>query len=1767
MPGQVWAAPPLWTEAIAEAQAAVARMPEALSASPVVAQETRQTPASPNNQGFDYTSDTAPLVLPIIGAEREVAASGSMLGVTILAAAYQPLYRAFPCDRCAGPESLLERILEETQHCRSGLSSAVPALPQRCNGYATVLLYPPEVPLQDQVVVVIDLTRVGGRYYAEHVPRLSTAEELLCKVLPQTTHDDRAIVLWVASRDAPCTGTAPLNLQCGDVLAFVRMDCQPSNPGSFQSLFDPTAEWGPLQHMITTQYFPVKLVFHSNDRFWLDLSFFPGSDVYAALSQTLRVATDELFIKTTGVLSDVELEGQACSEVVFVRSSFAAEGGTEAAGPTVTVLCDARQVASQAYCVQQCPSDHHPAESHSLPVVVVKRVPTELTDGGVATYRAAAGPSLLHRLYFGGDDPVVEPEEVPLDDTGEHQAHHHQLGHLREMDGPPDDSDEDPTVDAKFLVLRLGCAPIETRGRYSHAELAERFAEFAPEGWQPQIEGTALDGDSLFQTVIRTLTTIRPWDGQPKPSPPPVQTVEEKGQSAEASLLSPRFNGDMGAAVQTIHCLILKHDYIPEQATVSIGSPAATGIAVFSALPAWASQPGIVLDTTQIDQRLFVANVPALVTRADLVQAANLPARLAVLVIMGDSRTPIAEDELVHATPGSLVLFRTATAGADDRYVLEQALASQPNWNYEPPVISPPVEQAYCLVQATSSRLHVVRKHDSHKHWQSIADAVGQSPENISLFAARPRPLDAAIQGQGWRAYPVTDNSFEVGNLLNIFRQEAPAGWDAVLAGGSPQVGQVHSVPGKVFRVRYHPSQTDLASQPDAPAPIASTTTEHVRNAGTQDLAPIGEAEVSPTDMPSGSHATPDVDEADPLQLLIFAQNFSPEEVEVRVSPDATIDDVLRQAARDRDVTRRRLFPSLLPLPIQPPFAFVCLLAVPLWPHEGIPVLLVCTIRGLRIFMEVVPSVLDTEGIRRLAGLTPADHVNIFHNDVIEEVQAGTQIHVRPGDLISIHETGHPFAAPVSLPRVLNVPTGGPSGPGAFRPHDDSIWILTDQGSRRFNDVRHPGVPLWTTIATALGIQPSVFLFVPPAPAIANHAHQGWLTRQAFIAARHEDNARVPFFLDLRPVLLGLHWATAPAGLVSVETLCQRQQRRCPPGFYARLSGGAAHGDEGNHFRHVHAGQVLTMEFVPGWQHDTAQVDSRDDRDPTGQDRPREPWGYPGQQDDERMNGTGDTGGAPTRDHRDKSDARNSALPSFIFSLVGLGVLLQVALYTGPQLHALLILMLAYLNRVASLLKEAGLAQKQISPPARPDWAATSRPSCYGNPAWADDFTQPIVAKSRVELIKEVKESVALLTAHATTLGMSIKFGPDKTAVVISEASKKAAGDGRIHQDEDGAHLLIQSPWQKEPHRLPVVSAYKHLGGIITSNASPAPDLYFRHLLALWRNLCRRTSAEEQEHPYAVLLQAGTSSPPLTLARARAGFLSKVVTRVDDTLVGLLCDHFLLHPASSWLGQLADDVDQVAQYLPEVRRLLPKGREVPALLTAAREDPTWWLRQVKATERLFLKELEIWQKSRDSAQTTLSHGSQSGLATDGEDLPPQFPRPHVCRQCGKSFVLRKHLCLHQAKAHGHLSPSRHFAISEHCAACHKYFGLVTQMQQHLKQSMPCLLRCSHLYPPMTKDEIARLEAPIKARKKKVCSGAWSHFVGSAPPTLAPRILGPFMPTAAERTAGDSTDEEVLLIALKRHYVPSPETLTWVQSYIAEKSSEGPRVTAKRFWQY
>ena len=529
--------------------------------------------------------------------------------------------------------------------------------------------------------------------------------------------------------------------------------------------------------------------------------------------------------------------------------------------------------------------------------------------------------------------------------------------------------------------------------------------------------------------------------------------------------------------------------------------------------------------------------------------------------------------------------------------------------------------------------------------------------------------------------------------------------------------------------------------------------------------------------------------------------------------------------------------------------------------------------------------------------------------------------------------------------------------------------------------------------------------------------------------------------------------------------------------------------------------------------------------------------------------------------------------------------------------------MAALLHSIDERLTGAGLLPDVPQVNRTPEWATLTSEPRWGCPAWADDFVQPVDGDSDAQLLGKVQQGVGLVSGCVSVMGMKLTFDAEKTAVLLP--ARLDLQQPPIQRHGESYYIPVSDPITTELHQLPVIRAYKHLGGILTADASPVMDLHHRHARAmsvvkplraklfaqceqplalrrtllrslavskyvhtgaaillkaafhqrlwaqhyiqLWKALIARKAPDQHIHAYQVLFLARAPSPTLALAKARAVLLAKLVQAGPSFLGYLLVMHWQCVPRTAWLSQLEQDYKVVVAFLPQLADLVPPSAPVTAILDSLVEEPTWWLKQVRRACKVFGEDLSRWR----------ADGSASIVAT-AQPVPAE-DLPYTCHVCTASFRLRKHLGVHLARAHGIISPARHYAPVEYCLSCHRYYGQVPRVQMHLKQKHRCLLRCVYLIPPMDLEEIRAAERPSLEAKRKTRKGLWKEY---APPSHVSVIQGPHLPTRQERYP---EDEDTVLSDLKPVYVPSPSVIAWITEYVEGASTEGPRTTAASFW--
>ncbi|OLP89784.1 hypothetical protein AK812_SmicGene28712 [Symbiodinium microadriaticum] len=329
--------------------------------------------------------------------------------------------------------------------------------------------------------------------------------------------------------------------------------------------------------------------------------------------------------------------------------------------------------------------------------------------------------------------------------------------------------------------------------------------------------------------------------------------------------------------------------------------------------------------------------------------------------------------------------------------------------------------------------------------------------------------------------------------------------------------------------------------------------------------------------------------------------------------------------------------------------------------------------------------------------------------------------------------------------------------------------------------------------------------------------------------------------------------------------------------------------------------------------------------------------------------------------------------------------------------------MAALLHSIDERLTGAGLLPDVPQVNRTPEWATLTSEPRWGCPAWADDFVQPVDGDSDAQLLGKVQQGVGLVSGCVSVMGMKLTFDAEKTAVLLP--ARLDLQQPPIQRHGESYYIPVSDPITTELHQLPVIRAYKHLGGILTADASPVMDLHHRHARAmsvvkplraklfaqceqplalrrtllrslavskyvhtgaaillkaafhqrlwaqhyiqLWKALIARKAPDQHIHAYQVLFLARAPSPTLALAKARAVLLAKLVQAGPSFLGYLLVMHWQCVPRTAWLSQLEQDYKVVVAFLPQLADLVPPSAPVTAILDSLVEEPTWWLKQVR----------------------------------------------------------------------------------------------------------------------------------------------------------------------------------------------------------------------------
>ncbi|OLQ07331.1 hypothetical protein AK812_SmicGene9274 [Symbiodinium microadriaticum] len=707
-------------------------------------------------------------------------------------------------------------------------------------------------------------------------------------------------------------------------------------------------------------------------------------------------------------------------------------------------------------------------------------------------------------------------------------------------------------------------------GRLSHEEMTNWMDTFAPHNWQPQIEGAPIEAGFLVvpHGAVLTASYVPVSSSESQAPSEPVQTDAEGEDEVKVS--------QAGLKVPTTAA---RSDRIPTN-----GSDLAAGSLTVGALILTSQAPVADAHCLLSSAQTVGSLSPALTWSLGCVFLLGLMLSIGLHEIL--FRRPFLFDRpnICHASFGSC----------------EHKISAEPQGGSE----------------QDQTRLDELRSitRQMGGHW----------PVRLPPSDQEESPPDPDAEedpdgfGQGWKVACAWDGWLDASGVLNDLDDLRPRGWQLRFAGAHEHTEFLSTSPGQILTLILVPAQV-LANQGQgnpSQLPVgddAPLGPEHQpAGAGNGHVAyPDGE-HVTGHDDGGGDEGTEGSDVPAPtnLHFALLTPEYTPEYLSIPSELPVPLPRILVLIAHARDPGRKRIFPRLLPVRVQPALTYASVLALPDWDYEGVSVAIACDLPQFRIFADIVPSHLVRDEVLRLAGLDEDAHVAVFLNDIPWAYQGAARLYVVDGDLIRICSLMHQVVPPIEFTRLFDTAEGWHDEPELPGPFDDCFWLLSDQWPRRFRVGIEPRLPIATALAESLGTAEGDLVVAPATGPVRDHAHSGFPSRQIMLAVQLELEGDVPFVLDQRPLLLGMQWAFARAGRVDVQTLCQCHQRRCPPGYFLRVIGGFAAGDIGNHFRFVYPGQLIVVEYWPRRFSPGHHFDDRpppDDGDDDDADRPPDP--------------------------------------------------------------------------------------------------------------------------------------------------------------------------------------------------------------------------------------------------------------------------------------------------------------------------------------------------------------------------------------------------------------------------------------------------------------------------------------------------------------------------------------------------------------------------------
>ncbi|OLP90627.1 hypothetical protein AK812_SmicGene27781 [Symbiodinium microadriaticum] len=226
----------------------------------------------------------------------------------------------FPADDHVLLVTLLQCVPADGRPDEHLFDTAVPIKPQRFSAAGSFLRFSSSirgVGVGGLVAVILDLTHVGGHYFAAVLPQDIHYRTLQEYFLPLTTLDEDPSDVYIGYRDEPWPPQTDVKLTDGDVITVLKQPGGSFHKYRVSTLFEPGAHWNHPKHLFHLNFCTSVCVLYRDKRYCEPEHHHYGRNLVEYVAERLRV-NPYCTVMCTFPVSDLDVQGDLCPYVVTV---------------------------------------------------------------------------------------------------------------------------------------------------------------------------------------------------------------------------------------------------------------------------------------------------------------------------------------------------------------------------------------------------------------------------------------------------------------------------------------------------------------------------------------------------------------------------------------------------------------------------------------------------------------------------------------------------------------------------------------------------------------------------------------------------------------------------------------------------------------------------------------------------------------------------------------------------------------------------------------------------------------------------------------------------------------------------------------------------------------------------------------------------------------------------------------------------------------------------------------------------------------------------------------------------------------------------------------------------------------------------------------------------------------------------------------------------------------------------------------------------------